>query len=334
MEASLHHLQTAFKQFQLAYTAARIGLPDALANGARTGGDLAGALNIPENRLNRLLRALVWAGYIEQHQTAGYALTESGRELISTTPNSPVGGLIFQGRFFYQAWGNLFDYVQHGTIPYESAHGMRIFDQLAADPALAAAFNGGFAARTAEYSAQIARLPVFATAKRIVDIGGGDGRLLLDLLCVLPEARGVVFDLPILQADAAKAIAASPAGDRCTFEAGDMFHTIPGAADLYLLKWVVHDWEDERAVHLLRNIAKSMKAGSQLVLIERLMPDALADMMPLVQPDMNMLCLNGGGERTRAEYVALLDAAGLKLTGIEPIENNYGFVVMIIEAKP
>lgn len=333
MKASLHDLQTAFKQFQLAYTAARIGLPDALAEGAKTGGALAAELNIPAKRLNRLLRAMVWAGYLEHRQETGYTLTASGRDLVSTAPNAPVGGLIFQGRFFYQAWGGLFDYIKHGKIPYETAHGVRIFDQLAHDPALAAAFNGGFAARTAEYSDQIARLPIFATAKRIVDIGGGDGRLLLDLLTVLPETRGVVFDLPILQADAAKAIAASPAGDRCTFEAGDMFQSIPGAANIYLLKWVTHDWEDERAVQLLRNIAKAMQGGSQLVMIERLMPDELEAMMPLVQPDMNMLCLNGGGERTRTEYVALLDAAGLKLTAIEPIKNNYGFVVMIIEAN-
>ncbi|MCB1103826.1 MAG: hypothetical protein H7A44_09110 [Opitutaceae bacterium] len=332
MKASLHDLQTAFKQFQLAYTAARIGLPDALAQGARTSDDLADTLAIPANRLNRLLRAMVWAGYLELHPDAAYALTDSGRELISSTPNSPVGGLIFQGRFFYQAWGGLFDYIKNGKIPYETAHGVRIFDQLVDDPDLANAFNGGFAARTAEYSAEIARLPVFANARRLVDIGGGDGRLLLDILAELPAARGVVFDLPILQTDAAKAIAASPAGDRCTFAAGDLFQSIPDAADLYLLKWVVHDWEDERAVRLLRNVAARLQDGAKLILIERLMPDALADMMPLVQPDMNMLCLNGGGERTRAEYAALLHAAGLKLTAIEPIENPYGFVVMIAEA--
>jgi SAM-dependent methyltransferase len=325
MSVQLPQLLPAFRQFQLVYVALRIGIPSALAAGPRTLPELASELEVPECRILRLMRGLVWAEIVSFEQIHGFRLTTEGRNLLDDSPTSLAGGILFHGRFFYSAWGHLDEYMRDARIPFEQAHGRRLFDLLSNDPESAREFNGAMSERTKEYSRGVADLPVFHGRKRIVDVGGGEGQLLLDILKIRSESTGVISDLPMLRPEAERAIAAAGLTDRCSFQEGDMFSVVPEAGDLYLLKWVLHDWNDERAGRILQTIRSRMNKESSLLIFERIMTDGITESVPLVQADLNMLVLNGGAERTQAQFSELLRSSGFCLKSVTPIESNYGF---------
>jgi hypothetical protein len=328
MNPPLESLMAAFKQFQLVYVATKTGVVVALANGPKTLESLSLELKIPSVRLGRLLRALVWPGVLSCGEGDLYSLTEDGKKLVDQSPTSIAGGFRFQGDFFYGAWGKLIDYLNDGSVPFEVANGNGFFEVLAGDEALADSFNGAMAMRTSEYSEEISKVFSLSDGQTIVDVGGGRGRLVIDLLRHTRSLRGIIFDLPMLKAEAESLIQESAVADRCVFTPGDMFHAVPSDGDIYILKWLLHNWDDERSVKILKVVAKAMKGSARLFIIERLMPLDLSDALPLIQPDMNMLCLNGGAERTLEEYTRLASAAGLKIEKVLPFENQYGFLAL------
>ena len=158
-----------------------------------------------------------------------------------------------------------------------------------------------------------------------MDVGGGEGRLAVDILEAHPAMRGVVFDLPIVRADAEEMIQGRLMAARCDFVAGDMFVEVPGGGDVYLLKWILHDWNDPKALQILNNVRASMNPDARLVVMERVMPEAVGQGIGLAQADLNMLCLNGGAERTEREIVALLKQARFVLQNSVKLESYYGF---------
>lgn len=328
MNPPLESLMAAFKQFQLVYVATKTGVVVALAGGPKSLDSLAVELAIPSKRLGRLLRALVWAEVLSCDEGGLYSLTDDGKKLIDQSPTSLAGGFGFQGDFFYGAWGKLFDYLKDGSIPFERANGQGVFDVLAEDVALAKSFNGAMAMRTSEYSEEISKVLFLGDGQTIVDVGGGRGRLVVDILGHAPSARGIVFDLPMLETEAKALIQASAVADRCDFVPGDMFDAVPTGGDVYILKWLLHDWDDEHAVKILNVVSRAMKGSARLFIIERLMPSDLSGALSLVQPDMNMLCLNGGAERTIEEYKRLASAAGFQIENVLHFENQYGFLAL------
>lgn len=334
MALSLAQLLPGFKQFQLVYVALRLGIPSALAAGPKTLAGLAAQLDIPEGRLLRLMRGLAWAEVVSFDQTHGFSLTTEAGRLLDPSPTSEAAGILFQGQFFYPAWGCLLDYLRDGRIPFEQAHGQRLFSLLANEPVLAGEFNRPMSARTAEYSQAIALLPALHGAKKIVDVGGGEGRLLIDVLKVCPSSTGVILDLPVARAGAERMIRDSGLADRCRFQEGDMFASVPEGGDVYVLKWVLHDWDDQGALKILQVIRSQMRRDASLVIIERIMPEGINEALPLVQADLNMLALNGGTERTRTEYEELLKLSGFRLSEVSPIESNYGFSALTAGIEP
>ena len=333
MDAPIASLLPAFKRFQLIYVALRIGLIARLGVTSGTSAELAVDLGIPEARLLRLLRGLLWAEILKFEDAGRYRLSDDARALLDDSPTSLAAGILFQGRFFYAAWGHLLDYVRDGAVPFEIAHGKSLFDLIGDDPSLSADFNAPMAKRTEEYSLAVSELPVLKGARVIVDVAGGEGRLLADLLTANPSARGIVFDLASIAGQSLRLIKELGLSDRCRFQPGDMFAEVPPGGDVYLLKWVLHDWNDERVLRILTNVRRAMTKDARVVIIERLMPDPVVVGHPLIQADLNMLVLNGGAERTRLQYELLLAQADLSSHEVTPVESNYGFYAIIAKTS-
>jgi hypothetical protein len=176
----------------------------------------------------------------------------------------------------------------------------------------------------------------FSGVGTLVDVGGGHGALLSAILLANPRLRGVLFDIATVINGARSRILAAGLSERCQLVAGDFFDKLPAGGDVYILKWIIHDWNDERSIAILRNCHASMSAAAKLLLIERLIPErASLSATPGQEPsfaDLNMLVLTGGRERTEQEFRVLLDAAGFMLTAITPTASPFSQV--IIEARP
>lgn len=323
-----------FKQFQLAYIAVKIGLPKLLARGPMRIEQIAEATGIPAHRLARLLRALVWSEVLKTHPDGGYTLDHAGSELVDDRPLGLAEDLRFHGEFLYRTYGELHDYLLTGQVPFQRAFGMGVFDRLAGDPDLARVYTAPMAEWSSEISAAIAGHLALDGTRTIMDIAGGTGRLLIDVLKVRSEASGVMLDLPYMQDQVTRTIAAEGLSSRCTFEPCDIFKSIPADADIYMLKWILHDFADGESVRILGNIAAAMSKTARLLIIERLLPEAISPDTELIEGDLNMLCLSGGAERTLEEYRALCVRAGLKLVDCTQVRPSDGFCVMTVTARP
>lgn len=332
MNLDLASLIQSFRRFQLIYVALRLDLPRLLAAGPRKLDELALATAVPSGRLVRLIRGLLWAEILTA-TAEGFQLTEAARQLIDGSSDSLAEGFLFHGSFFYSSWGHLYDYFRSGDNPCEKAHGSDFFARIAASADLAALFNQAMTSHTSKYAEAFVALPEFAACQTVVDVGGGEGRLILDVLTAHPKLRGIVFDLPTTQEAAERLIGENHLGSRCRFVPGNMFSTIPPDGDVYILKSILHDWDNGKSVQILGNVANVMQPGARLILIERMMPDELEQSISMTTADLNMLCLNGGGERIEAEFASLLDSAGFTLTGVVQLENVFGFYALSCRLK-
>lgn len=330
---ALHSLIAGIRDFQLVYVSLRLGIPTLLADGPKPLVFLADATGVPEERLVRLLRGLLWAEIIRKTE-AGFGLTDEGETLVDASPGSLAGDLLFQGHFFYASWGHLHEFVVSGRNPYEEAHGQKVFDQIGASPELARLFNRSMSVRTVDFSNQIAELPVFAGCRTVVDVAGGEGRLAVDILHRHSRMRGIVFDLPVAREDAERLIEGEALASRCTFVAGDLFGEVPSGGDVYVLKWILHDWDDPHCLRILRNVRAAMGMGGRLVVVERVMPEAIKEGVVLAEADLNMLCLNGGAERTESAMTALLAQSGFAVEGIEALEDDETFHAFTARREP
>jgi hypothetical protein len=181
-----------------------------------------------------------------------------------------------------------------------------------------------------KYAAAIAALPPFAHCQTAIDIGGGAGQLLLDLLAARAEMKGVVFDLHATQAAATQLIRQYAMEERCQFVAGDMFTGVPPGGEVYLLARILHDWDDDKVKQLLRQVRAQMNTRARLIAIERVMPmEVTAQAGPLILADLNMLCVNEGAVRTEQEFAALFEQAGLTLQEAILLEQTSGYHALI-----
>lgn len=317
-----------FKEFQIAFTAIKIGLPALLAREPRTSAQLAQSTGIPETRLLRLLHAMVWCDILKITEDGSYALAPAGSELVDDRPNSTSDDFRFQGEFLYRAFGEMHQFLLDGSIPFNTAHGQGIFESLAANPELARLYAIPMAQRCTEYSGKIAQHSALDGAKTIADVAGGAGQLVIDILKHRTTCRGMILDLPYIREPATSAIAAAGLSDRCQFKPCDIFRSIPTGADLYLLKWILHDFDDAQCVTILKCLADAMANSGRLIIIERLLPNRISSETGLVQGDLNMLCLSGGAERTLDQYRNLCNQARLKLGECSEVETYYGFHMM------
>jgi SAM-dependent methyltransferase len=276
------------------------------------GDRLAAACGADADALRRILRGLGALGIIADTPD-GYALTPLGDLLRRDVPGSVYHPARLMGHPAVQrAWTSLPYTARTGRTAFDHAHGVDFFTYLHRDPDLADRFNRFMSGVTDEVAGTVAAHYDFGDAKRIVDVGGGDGALLRAVLRANPRAYGTVLDVTMLRRQAEEAIAADGLTDRCAFADGDFFASVPGGADVYLLKSVLHDWDDDSAVRILETCRAAMAPHSRLLVVERGIPDSGPAPFEDVMSDLIMLAMARGRERTGTEYRTLLGRAGLR----------------------
>jgi ubiquinone/menaquinone biosynthesis C-methylase UbiE len=334
--ASLYPVISGYMASQAIHVAARLGIADLIAAGTNTSEALARATETHASSLHRLLRALVGLGLLEQIMPTRFALTPLGSTLRTEVPGSlRNAALYFGSELMWQGWGELLRSIRTGETAMRHLHGMGTFEYRAEHPEQAAVFNGAMSELTRQVAAAVVAVYDFSKFERIVDVGGGNGTLVAAILAATPHLRGVVFDIPSGVAEAGSRLEAAGVAHRCEIVEGDFFHSVPSGADAYIMKSIIHDWDDARSVTILRNCRRAISAHGKLLIVERIIParvDPSIAHRQVLMMDLNMLVMAGGQERTEAEYRALLASAGFNLTAIVPDRAPTNF--SILEAAP
>ncbi len=327
-QVAMLRMLNGFHVTQMLSVAARLGIPDLLADEPKTADELARATSAQPDALYRMLRALAGMGVFEEHTGRRFALTPLGATLQSSHPHTLRAHAIFLGGEAYRAWGDLPYSIATGQAAFDHVFGAAHFAYLGEHPDANEVFNQAMSvAARREIVAMVAAYD-FSGAATLVDVGGGQGMLLTAILLANPGLRGALFDLPHVVAGATTALSAAGVADRCEIVGGDFFTTAPPAGDILALSHILHDWDDERCTLILRSCARALGPRSKLLVIEDIIEPS-ANAPQTLFKDMHMMVLNGGRERTAQEYERLLATAGLRLTRIIPT----ALATRIIEAE-
>jgi hypothetical protein len=226
----------------------------------------------------------------------------------------------------YRAWGEFMHSVQTGGSSFEHVYGMNIFDYLATNPEPAKIFDESMTNGSALESAVIAASYDFSSIQTLVDVAGGQGLLIASILKSNPTLKGILFDQPYVIERAKPFMEAEGVLERCQLAAGNFFESVPGGGDAYILKHIIHDWDDERAIAILKQCHKVMPANGKVLVAEQVIPPGNEPFMGKFF-DLHMLVMTSGGrERTEAEYRALFEKAGFKLTRIVPTQEEVSII--------
>lgn len=308
---------------QICGTVARLGLADHLADGPATIGALAAATSANPDGLGRLLRAGTTVGLFAETDTGRFRLTPLGAQLRHDEAAGSLRdrAIALTAPAHWLPWGRLFDAIVSGESPANAALGMDMWAYYARHPEEGAHFARTMSDISAEASRALLCCWDVAGFRRIVDVGGSRGVLLTGLLDAEPEATGVLFDRPEVVEGARTSLAASGHADRVDIVGGDFFEQVPPGGDLYVLKSVLHDWDDERALQIVGNIHRVAQPGSTVAVIERLLPSRPGPANMHLQ-NLLMLVELKGRERTIEEYASLLGRAGFRLQRTIPATGS------------
>jgi SAM-dependent methyltransferase len=329
---ALYQLATAHYASQAVGVAAELGIADLLADGPQTAEALAGATDTHAPSLRRVLRLLVNAGVFTEDDGGRFACTPVG-SFLSTGPGSFRAIVrLFAGPTTWQAWGDLLTTVRTGEPAIPRLLGTNSFAWFAEHPEEGAIFDEAMGSFTAIVSGALAAGYDFSEMRSLIDVGGGEGALLAGVLRAHPHLRGAVLDLPRLRDGACRQIAAAGLAERYEFVGGDFFEAVPDGFDAYVLKHVIHGWDDDRAVRILERCRRAMSPTAKLLIVEGVYPphvDHSPESRAAVANDVNMLVCTGGRQRSEAEFRRLYEQAGFRLTRIVPLA-----VAFVIEGMP
>jgi hypothetical protein len=312
------------------YVIGKLGIPDLLQTGPKTAAELASATNTHAPSLFRILRALVSVGVLNSSDGERFAQTPLSETLVTDAPGSLRWFAISElGQEHYPAWGNVMHSVKTGEIAFDNFFGVDIWKYFQQNPEDAAVFNNSMSNITAAANEAITSLYDFSQFGTLVDVGGGHGGLITSILKQNPELKGVLFDAPEVIEGARPKIEAAGLADRLETVAGNFFQSVPAGGDAYIMKWIIHDWDDEKSNTILRNCRSQMPANGKLILVDSVVPETNEPHFSKFI-DLNMLVMTGGKERTEKEFAQLLDAAGFKLLRVIPTD----LPTSIIEAAP
>ena len=311
------------------YVIAKLGIPDLLKPGPKTADELAATTNMHAPSLFRILRALASVGVLNSAD-GRFALTPLSETLVTDAPGSLRWFAVSElGQEHYPAWGNLMHSVKTGEIAFDHFFGMDAWKYFQQNPEDAEVFNNSMSAMTAAANEAILSLYDFSGFTKIVDLGGGHGGLITSILKANPELKGVLFDAPTVIEGARSKIEAAGLADRCETIAGDFFKSVPAGGDAYIMKWIIHDWNDELATTILKNCRNQIPANGKLILVDCVVPETDEPHFSKFI-DLNMLVMTGGKERTAREFEKLLEGAGFRLSRLIPTD----LPTSIVEAEP
>ena len=317
-------------RFAALLTMAELGLADHLAKGPLTAAELAERAGAHAPSLRRVLRALAGLGLVTRTGDDAYDLTERGAALRSDAPGFLRSSIRMLGeKGFWYAMGMLPETVRTGRSAFAERHG-HLYDYLARNPESSDLFDDYMTARARTFTENLTKRYAFPPTGTMVDVAGGKGHILATVLHDNPQMRGILLDLEHVVDHARRTLADEGLAERTEVVAGDFFASVPSRGDVYLLASVLHNWDDEDALKILRNVREAMNPGGRVLILEVVLPDAEEAHLGM-DIDLRMLALfNGGTERSRDEYATLLDRAGLAIGDV--IELGAG--ASLIEALP
>ena len=314
-------------------TVIKLDIAGRLADGPEPVSALATATNANEDALYRVMRALASLGIFEEQAPRTFGLTLAAR-MLQQGPNSFHDmGLWITSPFHFRVYADMLHSVKTGQPAAEKVTGMPVFEYFTKpdNKELSEIFNNAMTGMSATVGPAAVEAYDFGGIGTLVDIAGGHGKILTSILQAHPKMRGVLFDVPHVIAGAGPVLDASGVKDRVSTASGDFFKDVPAGGDAYLMKHIIHDWDDERATVILHNIRRALegKAQGKVILLETvLQPGNQPDLGKMI--DLEMLLLPGGKERSQAEFSALLAGAGFALTRVVPTKSP----LSVVEAVP
>ena len=315
------------------WVAAKLGIADHLRDGEKTAAELAVATETHADSLYRVLRMLAMVGVFEQKAGGKFALTPLSETLLSDTPDSLRYGAIAElGEIHYGAWGNIMHSVKTGEIAFDNQFGQNVWQFFENDPEKAQNFNRHMAKSSETVSEAIVAAYDFSRVQKFYDIGGGLGGMISAVLGANPDLHGVLFDSPPVAEQAREFLEKAGVAERCETIGGDFFAAVPAGGpenSIYAMRWVIHDWDDEPAIKILKNIRRVIPDSGKLLLCETVVPETGEPHFSKFM-DLIMLMMTGGRERTAEEYGALMEKAGFKLNRLLPTQS----FMSIVEAVP
>ncbi|TDB89484.1 methyltransferase [Actinomadura sp. 7K534] len=316
---------------QAVSVAARLKIADHLARGPRSAADIAAAVGADAPTLHRLLRALSDVGVVQEREDGLFSGTPLGDLLRSDVPSLRGYALLTGASFHRDAWSALEHSVRTGEAAFTHVHGQEVFDHLRDNPTDGDVLNAAMIAMSGEFIAPVVAACDFSPGQTIVDVGGGHGVVLAEILAANPGTRGILYDLPEVVADAAGGpLREALAEDRCQMIGGSFFDSVPPDCDSYVLSHIVHDWDDDRAVQILAGCRRAMRPDSRVLVAEGILREGPAASR-IKWLDLEMLVMTRGGrQRTQSEYEALFGRAGLRFTGIPAHSPTF----TVLEARP
>jgi len=328
--AQLMGIAGGYQRSRALAAATELGVADLLRDGPLPVADLARATGTHELTLYRLLRALASIGVFHEDGERRFSLTSMGQLLRSDAPASAGAIARFFGRdYHWSAWQHLLHSVRTGETASRAALGTDVWTYRERHPEENEIFNGAMAALSRAGAAQETAAYDFARHRIIADIAGGTGAFLAAILRTRPDSRGILFDQPHVVADAGPILDRAGVADRVRIESGSFFERVPPGADAYVMRRILHDWQDAEALAILRCCRTAMGPDARLLLIESVVgppnEDPQAKFLDLV-----MLVSAGGRERTEPEWRALLAEGGFHLCKVHPA----GPTAAVIEASP
>jgi ubiquinone/menaquinone biosynthesis C-methylase UbiE len=323
----LHMLQviSGFWVSRCVYIAAKLGIADLLKDGPQTAEELAAASGAHAPSLFRVLRALAAVDVLTQTSDNRFGNTPMSETLIDGPGSLRWFAMTELGEEHYPAWGELLHSVRTGEIAFDKAFGEPVWEFFGKNAENARIFNNAMSGMTAQAEAALHAAYKFEGMKTIMDVGGGHGGLITSILERAPDMRGILFDSPQVIEGAQPKLAAAGIANRCQVVGGSFFESVPEGADAITMKWIIHDWNDEQSIAIMRNCHRALPPNGKLILIEAVVPPG--DEMHFAKfIDLNMLVMTGGKERTAEEFRQLYEAAGFTLTRIVATESPFSVI--------
>jgi hypothetical protein len=315
----LDQMITGYWISQAIYAAAKFGIADHLKDGPKAVRELAGATSTNPDALYRLLRALASVGIFAEDESRRFSLTHLAEPLRSDVAGSKRALALMCGDEQFRAWAEIDYSIRTGKKVFDKVFGKPIFDYLGEHPDKARIFDAAMVGDA------IVNAYDFSGIGVVADIGGGNGSQIAEILKKHVRMKGILFDLPHVIERAKERLHASGLLDRCKLISGSFFDAVPEAADAYILRHIIHDWDEEECLTILRNCYRAMSPASKLLVIESVIPPGNEPFHGKFS-DLHMLLIPGGKERTENEYRTLFERAGFELTRIVPTGTEVSIV--------
>jgi hypothetical protein len=310
---------------QALYVAAKLGVADILADGEKHVDTIAKECDAHSPSLYRVLRSLASMGVFNETSPRTFANTQLSEVLRTGIPGSMRDSMIFMGEpWHYNVWANMLHSAKTGGTAWKETYGEEVFDWFPKNPEASEIFNGCMSELSAGAAPAIVAAYDFSGFDTIADIAGGHGFLLSQILKANPNLKGILFDLEHVIAGSGEMLRSHGVADRVMTASGDFFKEVP-AADAYIMKHIIHDWDDERAIEIMQTIHRAMKDGGKLLLSEMVIPEGNG-LHPGKMLDLEMLTSAGGVERTEAEYTSLIARSGFRLNRIVPTMSPHSVI--------